>query len=132
MGMPRVPGPLKLLRGNPGKRPLSVEPQPSRTVLPKPPEYLSADAEAEWHRIAPELYHLGLLTLVDVNPFAAYCQAYARWVTAERGIAKAAEDDPVNGGLVIRSSEGNLYQNPLVGIANKAAADMVRYSTEFG
>ena len=29
-----------------------------------------------------ELYHLRLLTLVDLNPLAAYCQAYATWRTA--------------------------------------------------
>jgi P27 family predicted phage terminase small subunit len=31
-----------------------------------------------------------------------------------------------------RTTKGNLIQNPLVGIANKAMADMVRYAAEFG
>jgi P27 family predicted phage terminase small subunit len=35
-------------------------------------------------------------------------------------------------GLIIRTKAGNAIQNPLVGAANKAMADMVRYAAEFG
>lgn len=40
--------------------------------------------------------------------------------------------DPVTGGLVIRTKNGNLIQNPIVGIANKAWAETVRYAIELG
>jgi hypothetical protein len=40
--------------------------------------------------------------------------------------------DMLTGGLMIKTSNGNAIQNPLVGTANKAAADMVRYAAEFG
>jgi len=33
---------------------------------------------------------------------------------------------------LIKTSNGNAIQNPLVGTANKAAADMMRYAAEFG
>ena len=33
---------------------------------------------------------------------------------------------------MIKATSGNAIQNPLVGIANKAKADMVRYATKFG
>ena len=33
---------------------------------------------------------------------------------------------------MIKTSNSNAIQNPLVGTANKAAADMVRYAAEFG
>ena len=127
-----VPIPLKVLRGNPGRRDLPIEPQPSRDEIPEPPEYLSADAAIEWRRLAVELFRLGLLTLVDVHPFAAYCQAYGRWITAERAIAQMAKNDLLTGALMIKTSNGNAIQNPLVGTANKAASDMVRYASEFG
>jgi P27 family predicted phage terminase small subunit len=58
--------------------------------------------------------------------------AYGRWVQAERAIAKMAEKDQLTGGLMIKTSNGNAVQNPLVGTANKAAADMMRYAAEFG
>ena len=34
--------------------------------------------------------------------------------------------------LLIKTKEGNIIQQPLVGIANKAKADMVRFAAEFG
>ena len=43
-----------------------------------------------------------------------------------------AERDLATHGLMIRTSNGNAVQNPLVGAANKAMADMMRYAAEFG
>ena len=43
-----------------------------------------------------------------------------------------AERDQLTSGLMIKTTNGNPIQNPLVGIANKAAAAMVRYAAEFG
>jgi phage terminase small subunit len=76
----RTPTHLQVLRGNPSKRPIRPELEPLQTAEPpKPPRYLTRLAAAEWRRLAPELHRLGLLTVVDVAPLAAYCQAYARW-----------------------------------------------------
>ena len=33
---------------------------------------------------------------------------------------------------MIKTTNGNAIQNPLVGTANKAATDMVRFAAEFG
>lgn len=63
---------------------------------------------------------------------AAYCQGYGRWQQAERALAKMAETDSAASGMVIKTKSGNAIHNPLVGIANKAMADMVRYAAEFG
>jgi phage terminase small subunit len=66
------------LRGNPGKRALRPEPEPARgSECPEPPSFLPPDAVAEWHRIAPELHRIKLLTVVDVGLMAAYCSAFA-------------------------------------------------------
>lgn len=45
---------------------------------------------------------------------------------------RVAERDLLTNGLMIRTVDGNAIQNPLVGTANKAASDMVRYASEFG
>jgi P27 family predicted phage terminase small subunit len=126
------PAHLKLLEGNPGKRRIPHEARPSAGPMPNPPEFLTLDARAEWHRVSTPLYHMGLLTDADVAPLAAYCQAYGRWVAAERVIAAMAEKDQVTGGLMIKTTNGNAVQNPLVGTSNKAASDMVRFAGEFG
>jgi P27 family predicted phage terminase small subunit len=125
------PAYLRLLEGNPRAKPIPPQIQPQR-VMPDPPEYLSADAKEEWLRLTPELYRLKLLTVADLRPFSAYCQAYGRWVTAERAIARMAEKDLLTSGLMIKTLNGNAIQNPLVGTAHKAAYDMVRYADEFG
>jgi P27 family predicted phage terminase small subunit len=73
-----------------------------------------------------------VLSGIDRAALAAYCQAYGRWVVAERAIAKMAERDQLTEGLMIKTTNGNAVQNPLIGTANKAMADLVRYAAEFG
>jgi P27 family predicted phage terminase small subunit len=123
---------LKLVTGNPGKRPLNTaEPKPARK-LPTPPTFLSAEAKVEWRRVAGELFRLGLLTGIDRAPLAAYCQSYGRWKVAERCIAEMAARDEVVAGLLVKTKKGDAVQNPLIWTANRAMADAVRYAAEFG
>lgn len=132
MGRRHVPTELKLIQGT--QRPSRVnrrEPKPQK-AKPTPPAHLSAIAKTEWLRIAGELFALGLLTRVDRAALAAYCQAYGRWVQAERAVAKMAERDMLTSGLMIKTTNGNAIQNPLVGTANKAMLDMLRIASEFG
>jgi P27 family predicted phage terminase small subunit len=128
-----VPTKLKLLRGNPAHRPIKREPEPIALArVPDPPDYLDDDAAGEWRRVAPELHRLGLLTLVDTQSLATYCQAYGRWLAAERGIAAMAENDHKLSGLVARNEKGNLIPNPLVIVSREAARDMVKFAVQLG
>jgi P27 family predicted phage terminase small subunit len=123
---------LKLITGNPGRRPLNAnEPKP-KPEIPTPPSELSDDARIEWEYVAGQLYAVGCLTGIDRAALAAYCQAYGRWILAERALAEMAKQDPVTAGLVVKSAKGMSLQNPLVGTANKAMQDFVRYAAEFG
>lgn len=123
---------LKLVTGNPGKRKLKEnEPKPDLS-LPMPPEHLSDEAKVEWGRVSSDLHKLGLLSDIDRNALAAYCQAFGRWAQAERAIAEMAKQDKLTHGLMIRTQNGNAIQNPLVGTANKAMSEMVKYMVEFG
>ena len=129
--MRKLPTHLKLLRGNPGKRAIRPEPEPAAPDKPRdPPEFLSEDAKNEWWRVTPELHALGLLTALDLMPLAAYCEAYSRWVTAERVLAQMAAGDACFNGLT--GSSGSQPTNPLVKIARNAAADMLHFAGEFG
>jgi P27 family predicted phage terminase small subunit len=112
-------------RLNPG------EPRPV-PLRPEPPDHLTEAARLEWDRIVTELFDLGILTDLDRGALAAYCQAYGRWSAAETALARMAEKDGLSEGLMVRTKAGNLIQNPLVGTANKAMGDMVRYAAEFG
>jgi phage terminase small subunit len=63
---------LKMIRGNPGRRPLNLN-EPKPTVGCAKPDYLDEAAGAVWDRFAPELIRIGVLTKVDEVPFARFC-----------------------------------------------------------
>jgi P27 family predicted phage terminase small subunit len=133
-GPPKTPTVVRLLRGNPGRRPINRnEPQPTRPeAVPEPPGYLLPYATEEWRRLAPELWHMGVLTVLDLTVFAAYCQAYARWRLAEEALARMTARDSVTHGLLVKTIEGNVRRNPLTKVAADAARDMVTYAGQFG
>lgn len=123
---------LKVLSGTARKHRLNKrEPHPE-LARPDPPGHISGAARCEWERVIDEMVQLGIMSNLDRAPLAAYCQAYGRWVAAETALVRMAEKDVVTDGLIIRTKAGNAIQNPLVGAANKAMADMVRYAAEFG
>ena len=123
---------IKKLHGNPGRRPLNTAEAMPEPAIPSPPAFLSEDAKLEWNRVSEQLFRLGLLSHLDRSTLAAYCQAFSRWKQAEDAIAELAKRDQLSGGLMIKTSNGNLIQNPLVGTANKAMSEMMRYAVEFG
>lgn len=129
------PTQLKIITGNPGGRPLNnseIRPPKPKAEL-KPPAHLLPEAKAEWKRLIKTLSLLGVLSELDASPFAAYCQAYARWVQAEQLLAKLAEQDPTGmAAMLIKTRAGGVTPNPLVWVARNAANDMVRYAAEFG
>ena len=128
-GAKPTPTNIKILTGNPGNRALPTsEPKP-RSRRPLQPPHLNDDAAEEWARVAGELTALGILSGLDRAALAAYCQAYGRWAQAERALAKMSNQAD---GLIIKTVSGNMIQNPLVGVANKAMSDMMRYASEFG
>jgi P27 family predicted phage terminase small subunit len=86
----------------------------------------------EWWRVGPQLHRLRLLTAVDTAAFSAYCMACGRWREAEEIIARVAAGDHAMHGLLVKTTDGNARRNPLIKIAADAAADMVRYASEFG
>jgi P27 family predicted phage terminase small subunit len=133
MSNPPVPFVLKALRGNPGKRAMKPEPQPERPpTCPSAPSYLAPYARAEWERIAPQLFNLGLLTVLDISPLAAYCSAFATWQSASEALARMAANDRHSSGQLVRNKYGDVNTNPLLNIARKAAADVVQFGSQFG
>ena len=38
----------------------------------------------EWKSIAPFLYEMGVLTVLDTEALVSYCECYAKWRRAER------------------------------------------------
>ena len=122
-GRKPIPLRIKQLTGNPGKRKLPDEPQFADGAGPAP-KHLSKEAKAEWRAMAPALEAAGLLKCVDRAALAAYCQAYGRWVQAERRIN---EDN-----MAVKAPSGYPMQNPWLSIANKSMEQMKAFLVEFG
>jgi P27 family predicted phage terminase small subunit len=94
------------------------------------PDYLSPVALEKWNGLAPHLEAMGVLTAVDVDLLAAYCESYARWRTLIRLAArtppvfKAAEAD----------DDGNpkFTRNPLWSQVRDATSELRVLAREFG
>lgn len=123
-GRPVKPTALKILDGNPGKRPLHKEAELPPMPNLRPPTWLLPDAKKEWRRLAPALQAQGLLTTGDTQAFAGYCQAYARWKEAEEWISTHS--------AWFRTQSGYMQQVPQVSIANNSLKTMQSLAAEFG
>ena len=124
---------LRLLRGNPSKRPIRPEPQPAiPDDMPEAPSFLGAYARDEWWTTGLELHRLGLLTVLDVQVFAAYCQSYHLWRVAVEKLKEMAAADPVMAGLIVKTNKGGITQNPILLTARQCANDMLTYAGHFG
>lgn len=117
------PTPLKLLEGNPGKRPLPKdEPKPKSTTMVCP-RYLSKGARKEWRRLKKELSDIGILTSIDHAIFEAYCVAYDEWVKN----AGLAQQHPI-----VKAQSGYMQISPFVTLAEKAFKKWTKAAAELG
>jgi P27 family predicted phage terminase small subunit len=115
---------LKLLNGNPGRRPLNErEPEP-QVRLPQAPTHLGAAAKKEWRRAGRFLARSGLISDLDRAAFAAYCTAWGRWVEAEEALKTY--------GVMLKSPNGFPMQSPYLAVANRAMEQMRSLLAEFG
>ena len=106
----------------------------TRGEMPARPDWLGKYALDEWDRVAPALYRLGILDVVDGGALEAYCDAYHVWRTAREQLLKFEEEleKGAAGAYIMKTQAGNSIVSPLLGIMNKARRDMVRFAAEFG
>lgn len=118
------PPELRIVEGNRGKRPIRRPKVPKTPAAVEPPDWLSDVARERWRSLAPELAELGLLSSIDTDSFAAYCQACARYREAVEAVA--AE------GLTVDTLHGGVKANPAVAIQLQCAAQIRAFALEFG
>ena len=115
---------LKLLDGNPGKRPLNDREPMAPQGVPEPPKWLDDVARAEWSCITKLLDGMGILSLADHTAVEAYCTLYGRWVQAEAQVRKS--------GTVVKSPNGYPMLSPYLIVANHALEQMRKLQVELG
>jgi len=123
-GRKPVPTNLRVLRGNPGRRPLNQDEPKPKPRLPRAPDHLSGEAKKEWRRAGRFLLTLGLISDLDLAAFAAYCQAWGRWIEAEQALKTY--------GVMLKSPNGFPVQSPYLAVANRAMEQMKSCLSDFG
>ena len=128
-GPPKKPHALRVLNGNPGKRPMTTTtPKPKGTV-PRCPAWLSHEAKLVWRRLLPAIRDMGVLDAVDSEALATFCHVYARWREAEAFLDKNGMVYP------LRDNKGNvktMVQFPQVSIARNLLMIVRAFYQDFG
>src|SRR3990167_3655274 len=81
-GRKPTPTAMKLLAGNPGKRPLNRRAPKPTLGVPPCPKWLSLEARKEWRWVVKELAQAGVLSRIDRTMLAVYCHLVAEFVQA--------------------------------------------------
>lgn len=128
-GRKPLPGNVHLLQGNRSKKPSSELVQSLRPPIATPdaPDHLSPDALAEWRRVVPLLEAMGTIAELYRAPLAVYCQAWGRYVHAERQLALLGDD-----ALVSTTPSGYKQIGVWLQVSNRAAEQMKTFAAEFG
>jgi len=136
LGRSAKPIVLQLLEGNKGKyskaelqermnRENAIKPKVNNI---KAPNWLSPFAKKEFKKMVKELLEVELVTNVDVNALALYCDAYDNYVECTRIIQEE--------GLMVeytnKAAETNKVPHPLLTKQKGLFEQMKSLSTEFG
>jgi P27 family predicted phage terminase small subunit len=115
---------LKIVSGNPGRRPMNdAEPEPTGDIS-SAPEWLT-DSQREVWRTAVENAPPGLLRSIDESVFLV-------WVIA-KDLHRDATEKVAKYGAVIKSPDkGTPMQSPFVSVLNRQAQIMLKAAAEMG
>src|SRR3954452_16994744 len=115
-GPPPKPSSVRVLEGNPARRPLPAnEPRP----LPGEPEipaHLDREARKERKRLVPILLSMRVLTVADGVALGNLCHAYSILIQAHKAMEKAATAG--GSGLLMKTPSGYVQQSPMSSVIN--------------
>jgi P27 family predicted phage terminase small subunit len=124
-----TPTKLKILRGNPGNRPINKsEPQPVADGVVMPP-HLGKVAQARWDVLLPMLQSVKVMTQADVEALARYCDTYEWWLATRAKLKKEGDTYPI---LNDKGEVKYIAQRPEVSIAHKLAVQLRQLEQDFG
>ncbi len=121
------PTKLKLLEGNPGKRPIN-----ENEVLPlgeiKKPSHITGPAAEEWDRVITSMPG-GFYTAADVPTLSTYCVAWVLYRNALAIIARRPED---GGGMEATGSQGQKIAHPQLAVAKQYSELILKCADRLG
>ncbi len=129
-GKPPTPTAIRVMEGNPSRRPLPVnEPRP-KTAEPEMPGHLDREARRQWKRLVPILLSMGVMTVADGIALGNLCMAYSMLLKAYKDMQAATKGG--SSGLLMKTPSGYVQQSPLIGIINNQIDIVNRLSQQFG
>src|ERR1051326_3500874 len=91
--------------------------------MPKPPGWLSEDAQAKWYVVYPTLDH-GRVRGGALDTLALYCEAYAAWRTSAEALQTQS--------IVLKDGKGAIVANPHVAARDAAMKQMQQLAEKLG
>lgn len=122
---------LKVLSGNPGKRPLNEkEPKPDIMEPRKPYGVMPKRALKIWNELAPQLLELGVLTVIDGPAFALLCIHWAIAIEASKLVREAEEE--LGQGIITEDDRGRERKHRALQVLRDATREFKSLGAEFG
>lgn len=104
-GRKKKPTSLKLIEGNPGKRPLPEnEPRPAVIYKPRAPANMSKTEQAKWRQMVRRLSTMRVLTEPDLDALEIYVR---NWVAMHEALADISKR-----GKMLQTPTGGVMWNP--------------------
>ena len=127
-GRKPMPIALKMVRGNPGRRPIKDTGPKVPAKLPPAPKWLSTAAKTQYTRQGKNLVRLGILKETDSHQWAIYCQCWQQYIDCVKkvesiGVCVVARDD--KGRIELKQNQYMAEMHKLIKILNQIA-------TQFG
>lgn len=154
MGRRRKHPHLRAVENNPGKRKIPVVPKPESS-RPPCPAFLQHEARRAWRYLCHQLERMGILGSSDQAIMVGYCQQWEIMVLATRRLQELAraidreaaelataagnsippgrmERGDWSAAFVQQTTNGNVIQHTLLGVANAAWDKCVKYASLLG
>lgn len=122
-GVKPKPLAIKKLEGVGKHRINENQPKP-KSAKPSCPAFLDTEARKEWRRITRELDMVGVISKLERGVLAGYC---ILWSDLKRYSKARDGTSPI-----LKTSFGNIVQNPLENLVHKTAERLLRYEVELG
>ena len=127
MGRKPLPTNLKVVKGTARKNRINKnEPKP-KVKIGDPPEYLKGYALEFWNKFVEDMEDSGIITGLDEPALELLCKQYHRWRILEEKLEDYEEQ-----GFTDVTSNGNVVQHALAGMANAASKRLQSLLSEFG
>jgi P27 family predicted phage terminase small subunit len=132
-GPKATPTAIRLAYSRPSKDGGAIEDEvPPVQEAPPPPPWLKGEAAKAWQRLVPQMLQVQLLTNLDLETLAAYCECVRVVIEASTVSWRNRKGSPDGRGFLQKTGVGSVAVSALHQIKMQAMRDMSRYAQTLG